>query len=59
MTPRKKLTDKQKKSIDNTDVPCVTVRKAMKAFDKGDITEADRLLNLVKEEALRDSKRKK
>jgi hypothetical protein len=31
----------------------------MKAFDKGDITEADRLLNLVKEEALRDSKRKK
>lgn len=59
MTPRKKLTDEQKKKLDNNDVPVVTLKKAMKAFEKGEIQEADRLFNLIKAEALKDSKRKK
>ena len=56
--PRKKLTDKQKELLNNDDVPLVTLRKAMKAFEEGDVHEADRLYNLVKAQARREGKRK-
>lgn len=48
---RRKLTDKEKSRLDNKDIPLLTLRRAEKEFKAGNAPEADRLWNLVKEEA--------
>lgn len=46
---RKKLTDEEKKKLDNSKVPSVTLKGAVRAASNGDFEEADRRWNLVKD----------
>lgn len=47
--PRRKISPEEKEKLDNTKVPSVTLKGALKAYKAGDAKEADRLWNLVKD----------
>ena len=58
MAPRKKLTPEDKKKLDNSKVPNVTNRRMIKAVEKDDWDEADRLYTM-QQKAVRDEREKK
>lgn len=63
MAPRKKLTEEDKKKLDNSKVPNVLTRRILKSMEKDDWEEADRLYTLmqdaVREELEKRKKKKK
>jgi hypothetical protein len=51
MAPKKKRrpTEEEKKKLDNSEVPNVTLRGAAREMSKGNFDEADRRWNLIKD----------
>lgn len=59
MGKKKHPTEEQKQKLDNTKVPNLTVRSALRSMSKGDFKEADRKFVMARDAALKEAQDKK